>query len=126
MGLAYVPQSRGKGATSGNLKFYNPKLAGTYSRAGTIIQGLHFGYRFVKANYKLFTGIGAVATGAGVSLLTPSGVPIGNETDNQFRKTYRTKKFTSYPRAGKRKFQSRTRYRRTPRRTHTGCCRCCH
>ncbi len=67
MPLAYVPQSAGKGATSGNIRNFNPRLAGSYSRTGAIIQGVYAGYRFVKANYKLFTGIGAVSTGAAVT-----------------------------------------------------------
>ncbi len=106
MGLVYVPnQPVGKGATSGNLKNFNPRLAGTYSRVGTIIQGVYTGYRFVRANYKLFTGIGAVSTGAGVSLIDKGGVSLNHEADNNFRKTYRTKKFRSSARANKRRFQ---------------------
>ncbi len=67
MALAYAPnQPIGKGATSGNLRFFNPRLAGSGGRAGTIIAGGIAGYRFVKKNYKFFTGLGAVATGAGV------------------------------------------------------------
>jgi len=105
MGLVYVPQSAGKGATSGNLKRFNPRLAGAYSRTGAIIQGLQFGYRFVRANYKLFTGIGAVTTGAGVENL------IG-QSDNQFGETLRTGRFQQRStRNGSTKFNRRRKAR---------------
>ncbi len=86
MGLVYAPgQPVGKGATSGNIKNFNPKLAGSGSRIGTIIAGAEFGYRFVKANYKFFTGLGAVVAGAGVGdLIAPR-----NEADNQLGEAYR-------------------------------------
>ncbi len=109
MGLAYAPQSAGKGATSGNLKFYNPKLAGAYSRTGAIIQGLHFGYRFVTANYKLFTGIGAVGIGA-----IASGIELGigtNETKNKFGKAYSS---------AQSKYNRRTKYKHS--RARQCCC----
>ncbi len=117
MGLVYVPQSAGKGATSGNIRNFSPRLAGSYSRIGTIIQGVRFGYRFVKSNYKLFTGIGAVATGAGVENL------IG-QSNNQFRETLRSKKRYSSSRASTQQLYNRRGHRRPSksRRCSCGCC----
>jgi len=87
MGLVYAPnQPIGKGATSGNIKNFNPRLAGGVGRIGTIIKGGQFVYRFVKANRKFFTGVGAVATGAGVENL------VGTSND-KFGKTYRPNRF---------------------------------
>ncbi len=114
MGLVYAPgQPIGKGATSGNIRNFNPKLGGGFSRIGTIIEGVRTGYRFVKANRKLFTGIGAVATGAGVDNLV-------GLTNNQLSETYHPgKPFNS-------RFRnfSNNKFRRRERYNHNKCCRC--
>ncbi len=87
MGLVYAPnQPIGKGATSGNIRNFNPRLAGSFSRIGTIVTGFRAGIRFAQRHYKFSTGLGSVATGAGVENLV-------GQTDNQFRKTYRTDRF---------------------------------
>ncbi len=87
MGLVYAPnQPIGKGATSGNIRNYSPRLAGSFSRVGAIIEGVRIGVRFAQRHYKFSTGIGSVATGAGVENLV-------GQTDNQFRKTYRSDRF---------------------------------
>ncbi len=93
MGLVYVPtQPVGKGATSGNIKWYNPKLVGSGSRAGTIAQGIVAGARFIATNYKFFTGIGSVAVGAGVENLV-------GQANNQFREeNYPTQPSNGYVR----------------------------
>ena len=88
MGLVYVPQTRGKGATSGNIRNFNPKLAGGYSRIGTIIKGGIAGYRFVRANYKFFTGLGSVIAGSAITF-DKTGVDL-TEKSNSFQETYRT------------------------------------
>ena len=114
MGLAYVPQSTGKGATSGPVKFYNPKLAGGYSRAGAIYQGLQAGYRFVTTNYKLFTGIGSVGIGAAIS---GTGDYV-NIALSQNVSTYQRKQA----------LRSSSKYRSNKRRykrAHRGRCHCC-
>jgi len=79
MGLVYAPQSIGKGATSGNFRFINnPRLVGIGGGTGAIRKGLRIGYRFVKTNYKLFTGITSVGVGAGVeNLIGSSNNPNG-------------------------------------------------
>ena len=87
MGLVYAPnQPIGKGATSGNIRNFTPRLAGTGSRIGTIVTGVRAGIRFAQRHYKFSTGIGSVVTGAGVENL------IG-QTDDQFGKTYFPNKF---------------------------------
>jgi len=118
MGLVYAPQQPvGKGATSGNLKFFNPRLAGSGSRIGTIIAGGVAGYRFVKANYKFFTGLGAVATGAGVENLVGS-------PNNQFRETYSSVRFRQRGHRFSNNGQFSRGYRRPNKRQRCSC-RCC-
>jgi len=123
MGLAYAPnQPVGKGATSGNLKFFNPRLAGGFGRAGTILKGLEFGARFAQRHYKLFTGVGSVPIGTIIG-----GMVVGSP-DNQFPKTFypvqphrggsgRYK--PNYSRGSSSRFRSRKRSRQS-------CCRKCN
>ncbi len=121
MGLVYAPQSIGKGATSGNFRGFNPKLAGGYSRTGAIIQGLYTGYRFVKANYKLFTGIGSVVTGAGVENLVGT-------SNNKLSETYSPKNFSQRGGRYSQKFNTRSsniKYKHPRRCSNRCCCESC-
>ncbi len=76
----YEPIQDGTGVYSGGVGkdspygkatgLYTPRLAGSRSRVGTIIEGMRFGYRAIRKHYKLSTGIGVIATGAGVRYAT--------------------------------------------------------
>ncbi len=110
MGLVYAPnQPIGKGATSGNIRNFNPRLAGGFSRIGTIITGVQTGYRFVRTNYKFFTGLGSVATGTGVDhLVGQTNNPVGETHQPAFAKFSKHRNF-GYNQYGKDRRKSRFR-----------------
>ena len=111
MGLVYAPnQPIGKGATSGNLRFFNPRLAGGFGRAGTIIKGAEAVARFAFRHRKFFTGVGSVATGAGIQAGS-TGIDLDGSTNNQFRKTNSSGNFNK--RSGKYRRKRQYRYRAT-------------
>ncbi len=110
MPISYVPQSVGKGATSGPFKQYQPKLAGYGTKHGAIIRGAITVGGFLQKWYKPVTGIAVVGIGAGLA-----GIDL-NEEHNQFYQTLRQ--------YGKLKYNSRQRKNYRDSR----CCRpskCC-
>ncbi len=85
MGLVYAPQPTGRGATSGPVKLFTPRLGPSGSRVGAIAQGIVAGARFASRHYKLSTGIGSVVTGAGVENLVGSPNSEFGETHSPVR-----------------------------------------
>jgi len=122
MGLVYVPQSIGKGATSGNFRFSKPIFPRFGGRFGGVIQGAATIGQFLWKNRRLYQGAAIVATGAGLSAGS-TGLDLVGSSDNQFGQALRS---TSTVRRSRRKQKSikschckqltRISYRRKSRR----------
>ncbi len=86
MPLAYVPQSTGRGATSGPVKFYKPNIIRAGTRYGGIVQGAYQAGRYLYRHYKAVTGISSIGIGAGLS-----GIDLNeNAPNNKYSQALRT------------------------------------
>ena len=89
MAIAYVPYGNQKPFKADVFRQFVPRLARGPGRAGTIIAGVQAGIRLARKHYKFSTGLGSVATGAGVNQFGEWNL---DETINKFGKAHRATK----------------------------------